>query len=112
MSLKYRLLIYINSLLLIAILIGLAAIITSTQKNVRQEILSTQSLAIFAIENGIKKNPEIYLFQEQGETFGLSNLNALRHLNIQFYDQENQLRDQTSSYLSKTNLQTNARHII
>ena len=104
MSLKYRLLIYINSLLLIAVLIGLAAIITSTQKNVRQEILSTQSLAIFAIENGIKKNPEIYLFQEQGETFGLSNLNALRHLNIQFYDQENQLRDQTSSYLSKTNL--------
>jgi len=104
MSLKYRLLIYINSLLLIAVLIGLAAIITSAQKNVRQEILSTQSLAIFAIENGIKKNPEIYLFQEQGETFGLSNLNALRHLNIQFYDQENQLRDQTSSYLSKTNL--------
>lgn len=104
MSLKYRLLIYINSLLLIAVLIGLAAIITSTQKNVRQEILSTQSLAIFAIENGIKKNPEIYLFQEQGETFGLSNLNELRHLNIQFYDQENQLRDQTSSYLSKTNL--------
>lgn len=104
MSLKYRLLIYINSLLLIAVLIGLAAIITSAQKNVRQEILSTQSLAIFAIENGIKKNPEIYLFQEQGETFGLSNLNELRHLNIQFYDQENQLRDQTSSYLSKTNL--------
>ena len=104
MSLKYRLLIYINSLLLIAVLIGLAAIISSTQKNVRQEILSTQSLAIFAIENGIKKNPEIYLFQEQGETFGLSNLNELRHLNIQFYDQENQLRDQTSSYLSKTNL--------
>ena len=96
MSLKYRLLIYINSLLLIAVLIGLAAIITSAQKNVRQEILSTQSLAIFAIENGIKKNPEIYLFQEQGETFGLSNLNELRHLNIQFYDQENQLRDQTS----------------
>ena len=104
MSLKYRLLIYINSLLLIAVLIGLAAIITSTQKNVSQEILSTPSLAIFAIENGIKKNPEIYLFQEQGETFGLSNLNELRHLNIQFYDQENQLRDQTSSYLSKTNL--------
>ena len=104
MSLKYRLLIYINSLLLIAVIIGLAAIISSTQKNVRQEILSTQSLAIFAIENGIKKNPEIYLFQEQGETFGLSNLNELRHLNIQFYDHENQLRDQTSSYLSKTNL--------
>ena len=66
MSLKYRLLIYINSLLLIAVLIGLAAIITSTQKNVRQEILSTQSLAIFAIENGIKKKSRNLPFSGAG----------------------------------------------
>ena len=61
MSLKLRLVTYINSLLLIAVFIGLTAIILSAQKNVRQEILSTQSLAVFAIENGIEKNPEIYL---------------------------------------------------
>ena len=104
MSLKFRLLIYINSLLLVAVIIGISAIITSAQKNVRQEILSTQSLAIFAIENGIKRNPEIYLFQEEGQTLGLANLNELRHLKIQFFDAKNQLRDQTSSDLSMLNL--------
>lgn len=104
MSLKYRLLIYINSLLLIAIFIGITAIIASAQKNVRQEILSTQSLAVFAIENGIKKNPEIYLFQEEEESLGLANLNELRHLKIQFFDKNNQLRDQTSSDLSILNI--------
>ena len=65
MSLKSRLLIYINLLLLVAVFIGLAAIIFSAQNNVRQEILSTQSLAVFAIENGIEKNPEIYFSQEK-----------------------------------------------
>ena len=86
MSLKFRLLTYINLLLFIAVFIGLAAIITSAKNNVRQEILSTQSLAVFAIENGIQKNPEIYLFKKETDTLGLSNLNELRHLNIQFYD--------------------------
>jgi two-component system, NarL family, sensor histidine kinase UhpB len=104
MSLKFRLLIYINSLLLVAVIIGISAIITSAQKNVRQEILSTQSLAVFAIENGIERNPEIYLFQEEGQTLGLANLNELRHLKIQFFDIKNQLRDQTSSNLSMLDL--------
>ena len=104
MSLKFRLLIYINSLLLVAVIIGISAIIASAQKNVRQEILSTQSLAVFAIENGIERNPEIYLFQEEGQTLGLANLNELRHLKIQFFDAKNQLRDQTSSNLSTLDL--------
>ena len=88
---------------MISVIIGISVIIASAQKNVRQEILSTQSLAIFAIENGIEKNPEIYLFQEEGQTLGLANLNELRHLKIQFFDAKNQLRDQTSSDLSMLN---------
>ncbi|MDC0182637.1 hypothetical protein OAJ43_00605 [Nitrosomonadales bacterium] len=100
MSLKFRLLTYINFLLLIAVSIGILVVITSAQKNVRQEILSTLSLAVFAIENGVKKNPEIYLFQNEGDTIGLANLNELRHLKIQFFDSTDQLRDQTSSDLS------------
>jgi two-component system sensor histidine kinase UhpB len=67
----------------------------SAKKNVRDEVLSTQSLAIFAIENGIKKNPEIYLFQEEGEPFGFSKLLNLRHLKIEYYDENRYLRDQT-----------------
>ena len=102
MSLKFRLLFYINFLLLIAIFTGLAAIITSAQNNVRQEILSTQSLAVFAIENGIKKNPEVYLLKEN--SLGLANLNQLRHLKIQFFSKNNQLKDETSSDFSMLNI--------
>jgi two-component system, NarL family, sensor histidine kinase UhpB len=101
MSLKFRLLIYINLLLLAAVFIGLAAIILSAQNNVRQEILSTQSLAVFAIENAIEKNPGNIYFKKRGENFGLSKLNELRHLKIKFYDENNQVRDRTSSDLSK-----------
>lgn len=107
MSLKFRLLIYINLLLLIAIIIGLSAIILSAKNNVRQEILSTQSLAVFAIENGIEKNPEIYLLKEKEDSLGLANLNELRHLRIQFFSKSNQLRDQTSSDLSLLNIPPN-----
>jgi len=107
MSLKFRLLIYINLLLLVAIFIGIAAIISSAQNNVRQEILSTQSLAVFAIENGIVKNPEIYLRQENEDSLGLANLNELRHLKIQFFNKNNQLRDQTSSDFSMLNIPPN-----
>ena len=107
MSLKFRLLIYINLLLLVVIFIGLVAIISSAKNNVRQEILSTQSLAVFAIENGIKKNPEIYLRQEKEGSLGLANLNELRHLKIQFFNKNNQLRDQTSSDLSMLTIPPN-----
>ncbi len=95
MSLKTRLIIYINSLLFLTILIGSIGLMVSAKKNVRDEVLSTQSLAIFAIENGIKKNPEIYLFQEEGEPFGFSKLLNLRHLKIEYYDENGYLRDQT-----------------
>ena len=59
MSLKRRLLIYINTLLVAAILIGLTVIMAVAKKNVREEVLSTEALAVFAIENGIKNNPPL-----------------------------------------------------
>ncbi len=56
MSLKSQLLIYINSLLLIATFIGLMTIMMVTQKNVREEVLSTMSLAEFAIDQELKES--------------------------------------------------------
>lgn len=100
MSLKSRLLVYINSLLLITIIIGLLAIMIISQKNIRDEILSTQSLAVFAIENGIQKNPEFYLFQEDDDTFGLSELTELRHLQIQFINSNGEIVDETRGDLN------------
>jgi len=103
MSLKNRLLLYINSLLLIAMIIGVAGILLAAKKNVRNEILSSQSLAIFAIESGVKKNPEYYLFQEEGQAFGLANLNRLRHLKIQFYDTQDNLIDSSQPNINESN---------
>ena len=100
MSLKSRLLVYINSLLLITIMIGLLAIMIISQKNIRDEILSTQSLAVFAIENGIQKNPEFYLFQKDDDTFGLSELTELRHLQIQFINSNVRIIDGTRGDLN------------
>ena len=103
MSLKLRLLIYINALLLVTILIGLSVIMIVSQKNVREEILSTQSLAVFAIEKGIQKNPEFYLFQEKNNTFGLSELEEIRHLKIQFINLNGEVIDETKTNLSGIN---------
>ncbi len=103
MSLKNRLTLYINSLLVVAMIIGIAGIMLAAKKNVRDEILSTQSLAVFAIENGIKKNPDFYLFQEEGESFGLANLNQLRHLRIQFFDNDDKLIDSSQPNIDENN---------
>ena len=95
MSLKSQLLIYINSLLLIATLIGLMTIMMVTQKNVREEVLSTMSLAEFAIEQGVKKNPDFYLFQRDNNELGISELSGIRHLKIQFFDRNDVLLEET-----------------
>jgi two-component system sensor histidine kinase UhpB len=103
MSLKNRLILYINSLLVVAMIVGITGVMFAAKKNVRDEILSTQSLAVFAIENGIKKNPDFYLFQEEGESFGFANLNQLRHLRIQFFDTQDNLIDSSQPNIDKQN---------
>ena len=101
MSLKSQLLIYINSLLLIATLVGLVTIMMVTQKNVREEVLSTMSLAEFAIEQGVKKNPDFYLFQRENNELGISELSGIRHLKIQFYDENDVLLEETLNALEE-----------
>jgi len=101
MSLKSQLLIYINSLLFIATLIGLITIMMVTQKNVREEVLSTMSLAEFAIEQGVKKNPDFYLFQRENNELGISELSGIRHLKIQFFDSNDVLLEETLNALDE-----------
>jgi two-component system sensor histidine kinase UhpB len=66
-----------------------------TQKNVREEVLSTMSLAEFAIEQGVKKNPDFYLFQRNNNELGISELSGIRHLKIQFFDRDDVLLEET-----------------
>ena len=101
MSLKSKLLIYINCLLLIATLIGLLTILMVTQKNVREEVLSTMTLAEFAIEQGVKKNPDFYLFQREDSDLGFSELSEIRHLKIQFFNNQDILLEETSNTLDE-----------
>ena len=101
MSLKSKLLIYINSLMLISTLIGLLAIVMVTQKNVREEVLSTMALAEFAIEQGVKKNPDFYLFQREDNDLGISELSEIRHLKIQFFNNQDILLEETSNTLDE-----------
>jgi len=103
MSLKQRLLIYINALLVGSILIGFAVIMVVAKKEVREEVLSTQALAVFAIENGIKNNPDYYLFHQDNAAFGLSGLSEIRHLNIAFIDTDGVTMDQTKPHLDLAN---------
>ena len=95
MSLKTKLIIYINSLLLIATLVGLVTILLVTQKNVREEVLSTMTLAEFAIDQGVKKNPDFYLFQRENKELGISELSEIRHLRIQFFNDKDILLEET-----------------
>ena len=101
MSLKSKLLIYINSLMLIATLIGLLTIVMVTQKNVREEVLSTMALAEFAIEQGVKKNPDFYLFQREDSDLGFSELSEIRHLKIQFFNNQDILLEETSNTIDE-----------
>ena len=53
------------------------------------------NLAEFAIEQGVKKNPDFYLFQRENNELGISELSGIRHLKIQFYDENDVLLEET-----------------
>ena len=84
MSLKAKLIFLVNSLLLIAILIGFFSVVFTSKNAVRSEIESSVRLAQFSIQSGIQKNPELYLFQDN--LLGLKDLKSIRHLTIQLLD--------------------------
>ena len=84
-----------------ATLVGLVTIVTVTQKNVREEVLSTMALAEFAIEQGVKKNPDFYLFQRKNNDLGISELSEIRHLKIQFFNNKDILLEETLDTLDE-----------
>jgi len=83
MSIKSRLMIIVNLLLFVAIAIGFISVVYTSKNAVRSEIESSMHLAEFSIESGIKKNPDLYLFQDN--LLGLSQLKSLRHLSLGFW---------------------------
>ena len=92
MSLKNRLIIILNFVLLISVVIGFVSVILSAKNSVRSEIESSISLAMYAIETGVKKNPEFYLFKKN--SLDLKLISNIRHLSIKFLDRDNHVIDQ------------------
>ena len=100
MSIKSRLMIIVNLLLFIAIAIGFISVVYTSKNAVRSEIESSMHLAEFSIESGIKKNPDLYLFQDN--LLGLSQLKSLRHLSIRLLDINGQVVDENRAVRSES----------
>ena len=92
MSLKLRLILIVNLLLLVAISIGFFSVVFTSKNAVRSEIESSLKLAEFSIKTGIQKNPDLYLFQDN--LLGLKDLDLIRHLSIQLLDRDGSVIDE------------------
>ena len=100
MSLKLRLIIIINSLILISILIGLFLIVKNSHENIRSEIISSKALASYAINQSIQKDPGYIKYLQQNQSIGLSELVNVRHLKIDYYDKNGTLIESNSRLMS------------
>ena len=94
MSLKNRLIIILNLVLFISVAIGFSSVVVTSKNSVRSEIESSMSLARYAIETGVKKNPEFYLFDKN--SLDLKSISNIRHLSIKFLDKDNQVIEENS----------------
>jgi len=93
MSLKLKLNIMITCLLIIVMVIGAWFMLFNARENVRAEIDSTASLALHLLDREILSFSTMPLSDETTHPFRLGDLSHIRHLRIEFFDVEGQLRD-------------------
>ena len=91
MSFKLRLILIVNTLLIISIFLSLILIVLNSAENTKSEILSSKQLASYAIKQSIQKNPEYIKFLEQDQRLGISELITVRHLLIEYYNKNDLL---------------------
>lgn len=99
MSLKLRLILIVNTLLILSIVLSLILIVLNSAENTQSEILSSKQLASYAIRQSIQKNPEYIKYLEENRTLGISELITVRHLLIEYYNKDD--------FLLETNLNQN-----
>lgn len=100
MSFKLRLILIVNTLLILSIVLSLILIVLNSAENTQSEILSSKQLASYAIRQSIQKNPEYIKYLEANQTLGISELITVRHLLIEYYNK--------NDLLLETNLNQNA----
>ncbi len=103
MSLKLRLILIINALLLLILALGCILAIDTAKKNVRAEVASSEKLTLYLFEIGVLKNPKYYAIESERKPLNLMSLVHMRHLKIEFFNLEGKLIE---SNISETRTQT------
>ncbi len=103
MSLKLRLILIINAVLLLILVLGSILAIDMAKKNVRAEVASSEKLTLYLFEIGVLKNPKYYSIESEYKPLNLQTLVHMRHLKIEFYNLEGKLIE---SNISDTRTQT------
>ena len=97
MSLKLRLILIINAVLLLILILGGILAIDTAKKNVRAEVASAEKLALYLFDIGVLKNPKYYSIESEYKPLNLQSLMHMRHLKIEFFNLEGKLVDSNVS---------------
>jgi two-component system sensor histidine kinase UhpB len=97
LSLKLRLILIINAVLLLILMLGGILAIDTAKKNVRAEVASAEKLALYLFDIGVLKNPKYYSIESEYKPLNLQSLMHMRHLKIEFFNLEGKLVDSNVS---------------
>lgn len=103
MSLKLRITLIINLLLLLILAVSSSLTIQDARRNVQAEIHSSEKLALYLFEIGVIKNPKYQTIENEFKPFNLQNLIHMRHIKIEFFNVEGKLLDSNISEVKIAN---------
>jgi len=103
LSLKLRISLIINLLLLLILVVSSALTIQDAKRNVYAEINSSEKLALYLFEIGVLKNPKYQTIESEFKPFNLQNLVHMRHIKIEFFNVEGKLLDSNISDIKIAN---------
>jgi len=103
LSLKLRITLIINLLLLLILAVSSSLTIQDARRNVQAEIHSSEKLALYLFEIGVLKNPKYQTIENEFKPFNLQNLIHMRHIKIEFFNVEGKLLDSNISEVKIAN---------
>jgi len=103
LSLKLRITLIINLLLLLILAVSSSLTIQDARRNVQAEIHSSEKLALYLFEIGVLKNPKYQTIENEFKPFNLQNLIHMRHIKIEFFNLEGKLLDSNISEVKIAN---------
>ncbi|MEK9771763.1 MAG: histidine kinase [Nitrosomonadales bacterium] len=104
MSIRIRLQILFNLILLIGIFIGAAASFYQAKYNILNELESSLQLAEYAIKNGLQDKDGEKVILNENFVFGLSEIKKLHHLKIEVLDSNGKILTSSRDNLNNKNL--------